>query len=90
MYSPLANRLDLLVQRYREAIVKKRLTPGTVLSAESEAKVLNVPASLVRNAFRHLANMGLVELSAGGQATVKANNILSLQSLEFTLTRRRA
>lgn len=90
MYSPLANRLDLLVQRYREAIVKRRLLPGSELSLQSEAKVLNVPPSLVRQAFRQLAAMGLVELLPAGQARVRANNIQSLQALEFNLTRRRA
>ncbi len=90
MYSPLANRLDLLVQRYREAIVKRRLLPGSALSVQSEAKVLNVPPTLVRQAFRQLAAMGLVELLPEGQARVNANNIQSLQALEFNLTRRRA
>jgi len=90
MYSPLANRLDLLVQRYREAIVKRRLTPGAILLVEDEAKVLNVPIQLVRTTFQHLATMGLVELQMGGRAIVKSNNIQSLQSLEYGITRRRA
>lgn len=89
MYSPLANRLDLLVQRYREAILKKRLAPGQELVLEDEAKVLNVPTRLVRSAFRQLATLGLVELKTGGRAVVKTNTIQSLQALEFVLTRRR-
>lgn len=90
MYSPLANRLDLLVQRYREAIVKRRLQPGQELVAHEEASQLNVPTHLVQSAFRQLANLGLVELKSGGRAVVRSNNIQSLQSLEFVLTRRRA
>ena len=90
MYSPLANRLDLLVQRYREAIVKKRILPGQELQVEDEAKVLNVPPRLVRSAFRQLASLGLVELKSKDSAVVQSNNIQSLQALEFVLTRRRA
>ena len=90
MYSPLAHRLDLVVHRYREAIVTRRLQPGTQLSITAEAQALNVPPSLVRNAFRHLAAMGLVDLGVGGMVTVKANNIQSLQSLEYHHTRRRS
>lgn len=89
MYSPLANRLDLLVQRYREAIVTRRLKPGAELVAEDEARTLNVPVHLVRNAFRQLSTLGVAELAAGGRLIVKANNIQSLQSLEYGLTRRR-
>ncbi len=90
MYSPLANRLDLLVQRYREAIVKKRLAPGQELTAEDEARALNVPVVLVKKAFRQLAGLGLVELKPGNIIVVKPNNIQSLQALEFVMTRRRA
>ncbi|MCL5115794.1 MAG: GntR family transcriptional regulator [Firmicutes bacterium] len=89
MYSPLANRLDLLVQRYREAIVTKRLQPGAELIAAEEAKALNVPTRLVQSAFRDWGALGLVELESGGRAKIKANNIQSLQSLEYGLTRRR-
>jgi DNA-binding GntR family transcriptional regulator len=89
MYSPLANRLDLLVQRYREAILTKRVNPGQELSASEEARVLNVPDALVRRAFRQLASLGLVDLKPEGRAVIKANNIQSLQALEFVLTRRR-
>lgn len=89
MYSPLANRLDLLVQRYREAILTKRIHPGQELLASDEAKVLNVPMPLVRTAFRQLASLGLVDLKPGGVAQVKRNNIQSLQALDFMLTRRR-
>lgn len=89
MYSPLANRLDLLVQRYREAIVTRRLQVGQELLMTDEAAVLNVPVTLVRSAFRQLSSLGLVELKPGGLAVVKSNNIQSLQALEFVLTRRR-
>ncbi len=90
MYSPLANRMDLVVHRYREAIVTKRLAPGTELVSAEEAATLNVPVSLVRNAFRQLASMGLVELLPQGRVRVKTNNIQSLQALEYGHTRRRA
>lgn len=89
MYSPLSNRLDLLVQRYREAIVTKRLKTGQELTIADEAKVLNVPPQLVRSAFRQLTNLGLVEFHPGGRVTIKSNNIQSLQALEFVMTRRR-
>ena len=89
MYSPLANRLDLLVQRYREAILTKRIKPGQELVVQEEAKALNVPTHFVLTAFRQLANMGLLDLKPGGRAEVKPNNIQSLQALEFVLTRRR-
>lgn len=89
MYSPLANRLDLLVQRYREAILTKRVQPGQELVTADEAKVLNVPVQLVRSAFRQLASLGLVDLKPEGHVQVKTNNIQSLQALEFVLTRRR-
>lgn len=89
MYSPLANRLDLLVQRYREAIVTQRVRPGQELVAQDEAKALNVPMPLVRSAFRQLAGLGLVDLKPGGVVVVKTNNIQSLQALEYVLTRRR-
>lgn len=90
MYSPLANRMDLLVQRYREAVVTRRLAPGSELVLADEAAILNVPVSLVRNAFRQLASLGLVELLPQGRARVKTNNIQSLQALEYGHTRRRA
>ncbi|MCY0877686.1 MAG: GntR family transcriptional regulator [Firmicutes bacterium] len=90
MYSPLAHRLDLLVQRYREAILTKRLKPGQEVDFEAEARLQNIPLPLMRACFRQLANMGLVELRSKGRAVVRTNNIQSLQSLEFGLTRRRA
>ncbi|MCY0900374.1 MAG: GntR family transcriptional regulator [Firmicutes bacterium] len=90
MFSPLAHRLDLLVQRYREAILTKRLKPGQEIRFEEEARSQNVPLPLMRSCFRQLANMGLVELRPGGRAVIRTNNIQSLQSLEFGMTRRRA
>ncbi len=89
MYSPLANRLDLLVQRYREAMLTKRILPGQELLLADEAQALNVPIAVVRAAFRQLATMGLVELQAGGRAVVNSNDIQSLAALDFVLTRRR-
>lgn len=89
MYSPLANRVDLLVQRYREAILTKRVQAGQELLVSAEAKALSVPEALVRRTFRQLASLGLVDLGPGGRAVVKTNNIQSLQALEFVLTRRR-
>jgi DNA-binding GntR family transcriptional regulator len=90
MDSPLATRLDLIVQRYREAIVTKRLQPGQELDIVREAKRLNAPLPLVRQAFRTLANMGLVSLKPQGRVVIQYNTLQSLQSLEFDLTRRRA
>lgn len=90
MYSPLANPLDLIVQRYREAIVTKRLSPGSTLWADEEAHALGVPIHIVKAAFRTLGSVGLIDLQTGGKAVVKSNTIQSLQALEFGLTRRRA
>ena len=89
MYSPLTNRLDLLVQRYREAMLTKRILPGQELQLADEAQALNVPKWLVRAAFRQLATMGLVELQVGDRALVQGNNIQSLAGLDFVVTRRR-
>jgi len=90
MDSPMATRIDLMVQRYREAIVTKRLKPGDTLDMAAEARRLNAPIARVRQAFRILANLGLVSLEPGGQVVVQPNTLQSLQSLEFDLTRRRA
>lgn len=90
MDSPLAHPLDLLVQRYREAILTKRLMPGTKLLVSDEARAIGVSLRLMRSAFRSLATMGLVTLEAGGQVVIGEKTIQSIQSLGFGSTRRRA
>lgn len=90
MAAPLSVNEGLLVQRYREAIIRGQFKPGHVLVFAGEAARLGVSRGVIRRAMHSLASQGLVELGEGETATVRPLTINSLQDLEYTLTRRRA
>ncbi len=78
-----------LSRRYRDAILTQRLTVGTTITLDDEARDLGIPKSLLTRALRLLVNEGLMEWQSPNVAIVRPLTTQSLQDIGFTMTRRR-
>jgi DNA-binding GntR family transcriptional regulator len=78
-----------LAARYRDAILTRRLSPGTSIDIVQESRDLGIKPAQLKQAMQILVTMGLVESAGPGRVRVKSLNTQSLQDLDFTLTRRR-
>ncbi len=78
-----------LSQRYRDAILTRRLAVGTTITLDDDARDLGISRSLLSRALRLLVNEGLIEWQSPNVAVVRSLTTQSLQDIGFTMTRRR-